>query len=211
MTSLPSSIGLRLRILSCIVFVSAHLGGCANPQNSLVGSDLSQPGAKISASQAGDIGDANKIAARYPVSQMPHTMMKKPLASGSLSSRFGYRPDPKGTSVPRLHKGVDYAAPRGTAIYAAAEGVIDKIYVSNSYGKYIRIAHENNFHTAYAHLNAFVDGLKKGTRVTRGQIIGQVGNTGRSSGPHLHFELIHAGKFIDPLFGIGGTTIAKSQ
>ncbi|MFK7858014.1 MAG: M23 family metallopeptidase [Granulosicoccus sp.] len=160
---------------------------------------------------AKNIGDAAEIAAMFPLDQMPHTMMNKPVAEGRLSSGFGYRINPKGIRIPKRHKGIDYAAPRGTAIYAAESGVVDKIYVSKSYGNYIRIAHENDFFTAYAHMNAFADGLEEGTKVARGQIIGQVGNTGKSSGPHLHFELIHAGKFIDPLFEIEPATVAASE
>lgn len=216
----------RSSALVFLVVVSAHLSGCASLEKTEMGRNLSELGTgigsgvkkgfkKVTAYRPGksgkNIGDANAIAAKFPLDQAPHTIMKKPVAEGRLSSGFGYRINPKGVRIPKRHKGIDYAAPRGTAIYAAADGVIEKIYVSKSYGNYIRIEHENDFFTAYAHMNAFADGLEKGTPVSRGQIIGQVGDTGRSSGPHLHFELIHAGKFIDPLFELEAATIAKGE
>lgn len=144
--------------------------------------------------------DASKVVSQFPLNQVPHTLMKKPLLEGRLTSGHGYRLSPTGIPIPRKHKGVDYAAPAGTPIYAAGDGVIEKHYVSSSYGNFIRIEHSNDFFTAYAHMQAFADGLVVGSVVTKGQIIGVVGSTGRSSGNHLHFELIHKGKFIDPLF-----------
>lgn len=209
-----------------IVIGAAQLSACATMNTGEIGENLSAIGtgigsgvkqgfSKISAFKPGksngNIGDANLVVANFPLDQMPHTMMSKPVAEGRLSSGFGYRINPKGVRIPKRHKGIDYAAPRGTAIYAAASGVIDKIYVSKSYGNYIRIEHENDFFTAYAHMNAFADGLAKGTKVVRGQVIGQVGNTGKSSGPHLHFELIHRGKFIDPLFETTPAVVAKTE
>ena len=144
--------------------------------------------------------DTQKIVSKYPLDQIPHTLMKKPVAEGKLTSGHGYRLSPTGVPLPRKHKGVDYAAPVGTPIYAAGSGTIARHYVSKSYGKYISIEHENGFTTAYAHMDDFVEGLSVGSVVTKGQAIGSVGSTGRSSGPHLHFELIHRGTFIDPLF-----------
>jgi len=144
--------------------------------------------------------NALTIAAKYPLSEVPHTLLRKPVASGRLTSGHGYRLSPTGIPMPRKHKGVDYAAPQGTEIYAAGDGTIDKLYESSSYGNYIRIEHENNFSTAYAHMNEFANGLEVGSLVSKGQIIGYVGSTGRSSGDHLHFELIYEGNFIDPLF-----------
>lgn len=171
----------------------SRVGGAVKGGVTKVTSQFSSPGSKSS-------NDAQKIAAQFPANQMPHTMMQKPVAEGRLSSGFGYRINPKGVRLPKRHKGVDYAAPTGTPIYAAASGVVGRLYVSTSYGNYIRIDHENDFSTAYAHMNAFADGLEEGSKVSRGDIIGQVGNTGKSSGAHLHFELKYKGVFIDPLF-----------
>lgn len=220
-----SSLRRQLTQIVVVTSLAISLGGCAtlekNPQIgetfSKVGGAMSKAGgavkngfkkatagnssSKKSSSSAKSDKSAQLIAAKYPINQMPHTMMKKPVGDGRLSSSFGPRRNPTGFfRLPKHHNGIDYAAPIGTPIYAAASGEIEKIYVSSSYGKYILIAHENDFSTAYAHMNAFAEGLEVGTKVKRGQIIGQLGNTGKSSGPHLHFELKYKGKFMDPLF-----------
>lgn len=151
------------------------------------------------------------IVSQFPIDQVPHTLMKKPVAEGRLTSGHGYRFSPTGVPIPKKHKGVDYAAPTGTPVYAAGGGTIVKHYVSKSYGNYIRIEHANGFFTAYAHMQAFVEGLGVGSVVARGQMIGNVGSTGRSSGPHLHFELIHNSTFIDPLFKSTVPVVAASN
>ena len=215
----------RTHGISAILVLSASicLSGCAALASSPgIGESLSGMGNKIKSSfqrvttrgsdtRARPGKGADYIAAQYPAHQMPHVMMKKPLADGRLSSGFGYRINPKGIRLPKRHKGVDYAAPTGTPVYAAADGVIDKLYTSRSYGNYIRVKHENDFSTAYAHMNAFAEGLEDGSAVSRGQIIGHVGSTGRSSGAHLHFELIHKGHFIDPLFQHTPSTLIASE
>ena len=139
-----------------------------------------------------DKGGGPYIASRFERTEVPHTLIAKPVAQGRLTSRFG----PRGS---RPHNGVDYAAPHGTAVYAAGDGVVDKLYTSASYGNYVRIRHDNEFHTAYAHLAGFARGLRVGVRVRRGQVIGAVGSTGRSSAPHLHYELAWRGTAVDPL------------
>jgi len=154
---------------------------------------------------------ANKIAGSFDAGDTPHNLMIKPVAVGVLTSGHGYRISPTGEPVPRKHKGVDYAAPVGTEVFAAGDGVIEKRYNSKSYGNYIRIRHDNGFSTAYAHLHSFSRGMKEGTTVKRGQVIGKVGSTGRSTGPHLHFELIHDGDFIDPLFDHKQETLANTR
>lgn len=140
------------------------------------------------------------IAALYPESEVPHTILTKPIAEGTLTSGFGYRLNPSGLPVPKGHKGVDYYAPVGTAIYAAESGVIVRKYVSSSFGNYIKIEHANGFATAYAHMHTFAEGMAEGVEVRKGQRIGTVGSTGRSTGPHLHFELMYYDEQIDPFF-----------
>lgn len=161
-----------------------------------------------SASKASN--NALAVVSQYPLNEVPHTLMKKPVAEGKLTSGHGYRFSPTGVPIPKKHKGVDYSAPAGTPIYAAGDGTISKLYVSTSYGNYIRIEHENDFYTAYAHMQAFADGLDVGSKVTKGQIIGNVGSTGRSSGNHLHFELVHKSNFIDPLFEYTPATVQSA-
>jgi murein DD-endopeptidase MepM/ murein hydrolase activator NlpD len=97
-----------------------------------------------------------------------------------------------------MHKGLDFAAPTGTPIYAAGDGVVERANRFGAYGNYIRIRHNDTFKTAYAHLNGFAKGIRKGTRVKQGQVIGYVGNTGRSTGPHLHYEVIKNGQKVNP-------------
>ena len=98
----------------------------------------------------------------------------------------------------RAHKGVDFAAPRGTPIKAAGDGVVERADVYGSFGNYVRIRHANSYETAYAHLNGFARGIRAGKRVRQGDIIGYVGTTGRSTGPHLHYEVHHRGGAVNP-------------
>ena len=220
----------RALTVACALIVTLSLGGCAtldkNPKIrdglSAVGDGLSKAGGAVKdgfgkiarrgrCAESSETDSAPFIVSQYPLNEMPHTMLKKPVGDGRLSSTYGCRLDPKGIPLPKKHNGIDYAAPTGTPVYAAESGTIERIYKSDSYGNYISIAHDNDFITAYAHLNAFADGLAKGTAVTKGQIIGQIGNTGRSSGAHLHFELKHKGRFIDPLFVSVPANIAASE
>jgi len=99
----------------------------------------------------------------------------------------------------RAHLGTDFAAPRGRKIYAAGDGKIEFIGRRGGYGKTIIIRHPNGYKTLYAHQNKFRNGLKRGTRIKRGQHIGYVGNTGLSSGPHLHLGLYKNGRAVNPL------------
>ena len=118
--------------------------------------------------------------------------------SARISSRYGWRKHP---ILKRriLHSGVDYAAPAGSRIYASGDGVIKRAQWAGGYGKYVVIRHNSEFSTGYAHMSNFARGIKPGVRVKQGQVIGYVGSTGRSTGPHLHFEIIKNGKKIDPL------------
>lgn len=135
-----------------------------------------------------------------PKDQVPHTLLIKPVAGGELSSEFGVRINPKGLPIPKKHKGIDYKAPKGTEVFAAGEGIVISKRVSKSYGNFIKISHDNGFASAYAHMDRFSENIKEGTEVQRGDVIGYVGNTGRSTNPHLHYELIYRGKKINPLF-----------
>ncbi len=143
--------------------------------------------------QDGIVGyyDANGQSARKAI-------MKTPINGAKLSSGFGLRKHPiKGFSA--IHKGVDFAAPSGTPIFAAGDGVLEKVGWINGYGKYILIRHNSTYKTAYAHLKAWARGIRRGVRVSQGQTIGYVGSTGRSTGPHLHYEILINGKQVNPL------------
>ena len=125
-------------------------------------------------------------------------LMRTPIGGARLSSRFGKRKHPV-LGYTRLHAGADFAAPSGTPIYAAGNGVVEVIGRNGGYGNYIRLRHNSTYQTAYAHMKGYAKGLKKGVRVRQGQIIGYVGTTGRSTGPHLHYEVHRDRKQINPL------------
>jgi murein DD-endopeptidase MepM/ murein hydrolase activator NlpD len=98
-----------------------------------------------------------------------------------------------------MHRGVDFAAPSGTPIYAGGNGTITSIGRNGGYGRYIRIRHNGQYSTAYGHLRRYARGMKRGKRVRQGQIIGYVGSSGRSTGPHLHYEVLKGGRQVNPL------------
>ncbi len=131
---------------------------------------------------------------------LKRTLDRKPLEfrSARISSRFGWRRHPI-LNRRILHSGVDYAAPKGSRIYASGDGVVKRAQFVGGYGKYVVIRHNSEYSTGYAHMNSFARGIRPGTRVKQGQVIGYVGSTGRSTGPHLHFEIIKNGKKVDPL------------
>jgi murein DD-endopeptidase MepM/ murein hydrolase activator NlpD len=125
-------------------------------------------------------------------------LMKKPVKVGRFTSGFGYRVHPL-LGIRRMHTGVDWAAPRGTPIMAAGSGVIEEAGLHGGYGRYIRIRHSNGYKTAYGHMNAIAQGIKTGMKVRQGQLIGQVGSTGMSTGPHLHFEVLINNRHTNPM------------
>ncbi len=126
------------------------------------------------------------------------SILKTPIDGARLSSTYGMRKHPI-LGYNKMHRGIDFAAPTGTPIYAGGNGVIEFAGRNGSYGNYIRIRHNNEYKTAYAHLNGFNKGISKGVRVNQGQVIGFVGSTGRSTGPHLHYEIIYQNEQINPL------------
>ncbi|NVJ91424.1 MAG: peptidoglycan DD-metalloendopeptidase family protein [Methylocystaceae bacterium] len=125
-------------------------------------------------------------------------LMRTPINGARLSSGFGKRKHPI-LGYSKMHTGIDFAAPRGTPIFAAGDGVIDYAGRKGGYGKYIRIRHNSDYQTAYAHMRGFKQGMYKGKRVKQGDIIGYVGTTGRSTGPHLHYEIIRSGHKVNPM------------
>lgn len=125
-------------------------------------------------------------------------LMRNPVKGGRFTSGFGNRRHPLLRRI-RMHTGVDWAAPTGTPILAAGDGTIEMAERHGGYGNYIRIRHANGFATAYGHMVRFAPGSKPGARVKQGQIIGYVGSTGRSTGPHLHYEVLVNNKFVNPM------------
>ena len=127
-------------------------------------------------------------------------LMRKPVRGNRirLASGFGYRMHPV-LKVRKLHTGTDWAGPTGTPILAAGDGTVVFAGRKGGYGNYIRIRHANGYQTAYAHQHHFAKGMKVGLRVRQGQIIGYIGTTGRSTGPHLHFEVLVNNKFVNAM------------
>lgn len=124
-------------------------------------------------------------------------LMRTPINGARLSSGFGMRTHPI-LGYSRMHRGTDFAAASGTPIMAAGEGTVVRAGPFSSYGNYVRVRHANGYETAYAHLSRFARGVRAGTRVRQGQVIGYVGNTGRSTGPHLHYEVLRRGAQVNP-------------
>lgn len=125
-------------------------------------------------------------------------LLRTPVDGARLSSGYGRRKHPI-LGYTRMHKGVDFAAPKGTPIYAAGSGTVDVAGRNGGYGKYVRIRHNGSYSTAYAHMNGFAKGISKGARVKQGQVIGYVGSTGASTGPHLHYEVVRDGHQMNPM------------
>jgi murein DD-endopeptidase MepM/ murein hydrolase activator NlpD len=121
---------------------------------------------------------------------------QQPVSRFILTSFFGVRSDPFEGSA-RMHAGLDMAAPIGTPVYATADGVVARAGPSNGYGNLIEIDHGRGVHTRYGHLSAIL--VSENTRVHRGDMIGRVGSTGRSTGPHLHYEVRLDDRAINPL------------
>jgi murein DD-endopeptidase MepM/ murein hydrolase activator NlpD len=125
------------------------------------------------------------------------TLMITPIDGARLSSKYGMRRHPI-LGYSRMHKGLDFAAPYGTPIMAAGDGVVEYAGRNGGYGKYIRIRHANEYKTVFGHMSRFAQGISNGVRVKQGEIIGYVGSTGISTGPHLHYEVLYNGKSINP-------------
>ncbi len=127
-------------------------------------------------------------------------LMRQPVRSDEvrLTSGFGMRFHPL-LNQRKLHTGVDWSAPMGSPIMAAGNGVIEEAQYKGHYGNYVRIRHANSFLTAYGHMSRIAGGIAPGQKVRQGQIIGYVGSTGLSTGPHVHFEVLIGDRFVDPV------------
>ena len=127
---------------------------------------------------------------------MRKTLMKTPINGARLSSSYGKRKHPI-LGFTKMHTGTDFAAPTGTPIMASGDGLIVRAKWCGGGGNCVKIKHNSVYQTVYAHMSKFGRGIKKGVRVKQGQIIGYVGSTGLSTGPHLHYEVIENGKKIN--------------
>ncbi|HXZ67419.1 MAG TPA: peptidoglycan DD-metalloendopeptidase family protein [Alphaproteobacteria bacterium] len=125
-------------------------------------------------------------------------LMRTPVDGARISSGYGMRFHPI-LGYTRMHKGVDFAATPGTHVYAAGAGVVERASLFGTYGNYVKIRHDNGYETAYAHLKGYGPGIRPGVRVAQGQVVGYVGTTGESTGPHLHYEVLQKGAQVNPM------------
>lgn len=125
-------------------------------------------------------------------------LIRKPIAEGRFTSGFGYRRHPV-LGYSKMHTGADWGDRIGAPIVAAGNGTVTKAEWDSGYGRRIEIQHANGYVTAYSHQSRFAAGIRAGAPVRQGQVIGFVGNTGLSTGPHLHYEVIVNGRFVDPM------------
>jgi murein DD-endopeptidase MepM/ murein hydrolase activator NlpD len=125
-------------------------------------------------------------------------LMRTPVDGARVSSKFGFRTHPI-LGYQKLHKGTDFAAPIGTPIYASGNGVVEWAAMKGANGNLTILRHENGWQTYYLHQNHFAPGIAPGVHVSQGQQIGEIGTTGRSTGPHLHYEVHVEGQPVDPL------------
>ena len=129
--------------------------------------------------------------------QAEAALLRTPLDGARVTSAFGLRFHPL-LGYTRLHQGVDFGAPAGTPVFAAADGVVEDARWAGGYGRWLLIRHGQAVETAYGHLSAWASGVGPGSRVRQGQVVAFVGESGLATGPHLHFEVLEAGRRIDP-------------
>ena len=125
-------------------------------------------------------------------------LLRMPLDVLRVTSPYGMRRHPI-LRFTKMHKGVDFAAPKGTPILAAGSGIVKRAGTFGAYGRYVLLQHKNGLSTAYAHMDKIMKGVRPGKQVKQGQIIGRVGTTGRSTGPHLHYEVMRGKRRINPM------------
>ena len=163
-----------------IIYAALHIGGEVKPIYRVIFADNTV-----------DYFDAAGHSTR-------RALLRTPVAAAHITSGFGMRMHPL-LGYSKMHKGVDFGAPIGTPIFAAGSGTIEEIGMKNGFGRYIRIRHDGHLETAYGHMSRFNPRLYRGAHVDQGQVIAYVGMSGRSTGPHLHFEVHMNGGEVNPL------------
>ncbi|RFC61924.1 M23 family peptidase [Fulvimarina endophytica] len=171
------------------------------------------------------IGDLQKTLYRFKPKNAEHAsyfdadgrsarqfLIRKPITAGRFTSSFSTGRRHPVLGYVRPHWGVDWAAPRGTAIVASADGVVEEAGWKSGYGRHIKIKHANGYVTSYSHQSGFAKGISPGARVKQGQVIGYVGSTGLSTGNHLHYEIEVNGKKVDPMrIKVGADTVLSGD
>ena len=153
--------------------------------------------ALVGAALIGGVLAANTGAEASQTTAVQLIAFADPVPGHEVNSPFGFRKLPW-EKKSRLHAGVDIAAPKGSTVVATTDGVIAKVGVSRSYGEFVEVAHGQGLTSMYAHLSATAPGVAPGLPVSEGETIAMVGSTGRSTGPHLHFEMRKDGQPMDP-------------
>ena len=133
---------------------------------------------------------------KVDIDRIRHIPSIRPVSGGFLNSSFGYRQDPI-DDIRRFHQGQDITVPTGTPIFAPADGVVKRAYYIGGFGNHIKLKHSSGYSTTYAHLSKIF--VRHGQKIKRGDIIGETGNTGRSTAPHLHYEVHYRGTPKNPL------------
>jgi len=192
MVSTARSLLFRFGQLSTLAMVAA-LAMAAAPQA------LSAVEAEAAPEAAHPI--APPVVAR-PTPVLRVMTFERPIAGRPINSNFGIR-HLVGEDAPRMHQGVDIAAPTGAAVMASAQGVIVRSGYDGGYGNFVEIRHPNGLTTFYGHLSSIARGMTSGVHVDGGQLIGRVGSTGYSTGPHLHFEVRRRGARLNPVEYLG--------
>ncbi len=124
-------------------------------------------------------------------------LLKTPLDGARVTSAFGMRLHPL-LGYTRIHPGIDFGAPTGTPVYAAGDGVVEEARWAGGYGHWLKLGHADGWETGYGHLSRYAAGVRPGVPVTQGQVVAYVGSTGLSTGPHLHYEIMHGGAKLNP-------------
>jgi murein DD-endopeptidase MepM/ murein hydrolase activator NlpD len=163
-------------------------GFAMNSRPALDGSDLQRIVAERDAETRRAAAAAARAAAEAPTDTAPPTKQEAAAAAAPRVVRPLF-----------MHDGADLVAPTGTPVYAAADGVVIGAAPNGGYGNWIRLEHQGKLSTVYGHLSSFAPGIQEGVQVSQGELIGFVGNTGRSTGAHLHFEVLSTGRAVDPL------------
>ena len=180
-----------------IVYEEKYLDGKFIGNGDIIAAQFTNQGAQYTAfryeSVNGEVGYYNPEG-----ENMRKAFLRTPLDVFRISSNFNLSRKHPILNTIRAHRGTDYAAPRGTPVRATSDGLVTWAARNGSFGKLIVIQHNGQFETKYAHLNDYAQGLKKGSRVRQGEVIGYVGTTGGSTGPHLHYEFLLNGEHKDP-------------
>ena len=192
MVSTAKSLLFRFGQFSTLAMVAA-LAMAAAPQA------LSAVEAEVAPETAKPI--APPVVAR-PTPVLRVMTFERPIAGHPINSNFGIR-HLVGENAPRMHQGVDIAAPTGAAVMASAQGVVVSSGYDGGYGNFVEIRHPNGLTTFYGHLNSIERGVVAGAEIDGGQQIGRVGSTGYSTGPHLHFEVRRRGARLNPVEYLG--------